>query len=264
MSETSNFTNTIFKSNKISFETRDYDYRFVKATQNIKRGELLLVEHVYCSKNVKIMASVILSSPELFNNLYPRNIPWGVNILTEPTSELWDLTYEKIEKNAFKTDNLFFIGLNTPIFNHASEPNACANSSVSIIEDTDVHFALQYVYSSQDIRIDEEVTIWYGNKRNNEFGGNNQEYNMPFKLDNSVLRDTHIQYSKTEIYRQIMFNHICIYYGLYLINDIISPTPRFVEYFKDKIKKDCNEENIMEWMNEQKHKCFLEIKSIFG
>lgn len=264
MSETSNFTNTIFKSDKISFDTKDDDYRFVKAVQNIKKGELLLVEHVYCSKNIKTMASVILSSPELFNNLYPRNIPWNVNILIEPTSEIWDLTYEKIEKNAFKTDDLFFIGLSTPIFNHASEPNSCVSSSVSIIEDTDVHSALQYVYSSQDISINEEVTIWYGSKRNNEFGGNNQEYNIPFKLENSVIRDTHLQYSKTEIYRQIMFNHICIYYGLYLINNKICPSPRFVEYFTDKIKKDCNEENIMEWMNEQKHKCSLEIKTIFG
>ena len=36
--------------------------------------------------------------------------------------------------------------------------------------------------------------------------------------------------------KNIIFNHICISYGLYFINDIICPTKRFFEYFTSNFK----------------------------
>ena len=53
----SNSTYTIFKNRKISFEVKEDDYRFVKATEDINEDELLLVEHVITSDNEIIMKS---------------------------------------------------------------------------------------------------------------------------------------------------------------------------------------------------------------
>ena len=47
---------------------------------------------------------------------------------------------------------------------------------------------------------------------------------------------------------------MCNYYGLYLVNDAIVPTPRFLEYFKNNVKKECSQQNIIYWMIEQKEK----------
>ena len=63
-------TNTILKNKKITFEIKDDDYRFVKSTQRIKQGELILIEHCPSVDDINIIPNIILNSPELFDNLY--------------------------------------------------------------------------------------------------------------------------------------------------------------------------------------------------
>jgi hypothetical protein len=50
---------TLFKSDKISFETKENDYCCVNASLPINRGDLLLVEHCYSAESFNKLASVI-------------------------------------------------------------------------------------------------------------------------------------------------------------------------------------------------------------
>lgn len=255
MDETTKITNTLFKSNKISFETKDDDYRFVKSTQNIKKGEILLIEHCYTTDKCDMLSTVISKSPELFNNLYPRKMSWNEEqIINEEMDEnTEELCYEKAQKNAFGDNGLFYIGLDISNFNHSDMPNACVSySNFSYGKDTEDCCNLLYIYSNRNITNDEEITIWYNvayfDKKSVE------KYKPPFKLDNRYIENIHIQYMKKDICKNIMFNHMCNYYGLYLVNDMICPTKRFLEYFKNNVKKECNQQNIIYWMVEQKKK----------
>ena len=264
MTDTTQVTNTLFKSKKISFETKNDDYRFVTSTQNIKKGELLLIEHVYCTEDSNIIQNVILHSPELFNNLYPRKIPWTEKIIQEQeqTDEIIELIEEKMNKNSFNTFNIlgvtWTIGLDISKFNHSNVPNAYVGFYRNfIIHDTDVKCALGYVYSTCDITTGEEITISYGSGYVlKQFGEIIEEYNPPFKLQHDYIENIVIQYTRKDICRTIMFNHICIYYGVYLIDDMICSTKRFIEYFTKTIKKKCNNENMIEWLIEKKEMCY--------
>lgn len=256
MTDTTQITNTIFKSNKISFETNDDDYRFVKSTQKIKRGDLLLIEHCYSTDDSGMISNVILKSPELFDNLYPRKMSWNENFIQTTTDELLELCNEKAQKNSFGRNGVYSIGLDISRFNHSNTPNSSVQYLYlnTAVKDTDVCCRVLYVYAHCDINTDEEITIWYSKGYINEyFNENVQEYIPSFKLETNYIQNVYFQYIKKDICKNIMFNHICIYYGLYLINDILSPTPRFLEYFTKNIKKECNTQNIINWMIEQKN-----------
>jgi hypothetical protein len=249
MSQSTKITNTIFKSNKILFETKDDDYRYVKSTSNIKQGEILLIEHCYCNEDFDIIPDVIRTSPELFDNLYPRTMPWTESFMDEPTSELAELCREKAQKNSFGDKGMFSIGLDISRFNHSNTPTASVNYLSNGRKDVEVKCYLQYVYAHCDINIDEEITIWYGKK----YFGENIEYIEPtFKIEKNYINTIASQYVKKDICSNIMGNHMCIYYGLYLVNDMICPTNRFLKYFTENEKKECNMKNIANWVLEIK------------
>jgi hypothetical protein len=262
MTETTQLTNTIFKSKKISFETNDDDYRFVKTLKNIKKGELLLIEHCYNTDKFEIIPKAIQNSPELFNNLYPRKMSWNESFVTNPTSEISDICIEKAEKNSFGGNGHFSVGLDISKFNHSNKPNSRVEYCGARVIDEEVYCRVLYVYSTRDINIDEEITIWYSNGYIQTYFGENidQEYEHSFELEKVYIEKILTQYLSKEISRTILFNHLCIYYGLYLTNDMICHTKRFLEYFTKKFKKEYNNQNIIQWLTENKKKCYIGLE----
>ena len=256
MSDTTKITNTIFKSNKISFETKDADYRYVKSINNIKQGELLLIEHCYCNEDFDIIPDVIRTSPELFDNLYPRTVPWNESFMEKLTSELAELCREKAQKNSFGDKGIYSIGLDISRFNHSNTPTASVNYLSNSFKDIEVTCYLQYVYANCDININEEITIWYGKKY---FGENIEYIEPPFKIENKYINTIASQYIRKDVCSNIIGNHICIYYGLYLLNDMIYPTNRFLKYFTENEKKECTKKNIINWVLEKTkgHYCIV-------
>lgn len=47
MSEETKYVHTIFKSNLITFDTKEDDCRYAKSTQEIEEGTILFMEHCY-------------------------------------------------------------------------------------------------------------------------------------------------------------------------------------------------------------------------
>jgi hypothetical protein len=245
-------TNTVFKSPKISFEVKGDDYRFVKSTRNIRKGELLLIEHCFCTENNAILHTVIKSYSELFNNLYPRKLVWSENIAESKSKEIDDLCSEKGQKNCFGADDGYStIGVDISNFNHSNTPNAVTkNQKYDFVSDKVPSCNLTYVYSQNDIGADTEITIYYSNEYINKHFGENitEEYKPSFELEKHYIKNIGIQYIKKDICKNILFHHCCINYGIYFISsELYLMTPRFIEFFTKKIKKEPITENIMQW-----------------
>ena len=249
-------TNTILKKN-ITFETKDDDYRFVKSTQRIKQGEVILIEHCPSVDDLNMLPNIILNSPELFDNLYPRKISWNESFIQEATNEISELCDEKVKKNSFGFDGRFYIGLDISNFNHSNTPNASVNfiDITNITEDPAMRCALLYVYAHRDINIDEEITIWYSSGYIKEYftDENIEEYIPTFKLESNYINIIGMQYMEKEICKNIMVKHLCMYEGLYIYHDMVCPTKRFGEYFVKNVKKECNIQNIQDWLKQLKY-----------
>jgi hypothetical protein len=249
MSSTTQITNTILKSPKISFEVKVDDYRYVKATKKINAGELLLIEHCYsCSKeNVSHMIKVVQLSSELFNNLYPRTIEWDESICYNSPDEIMNLCQEKCQKNCFGRNNKIILGLDISKFNHSTSPNCDVKEQVFTLE-LEVDCSLMYVYSNKNIDVDEEITMWYGNGYFQE----KIEITPEFEFKCNLIIEVAKQYMRKEIFKTIAFNHVCMHYGVHNVkNDLIIFEPRFMRYLADKVEKEFNKENWIQWVIEK-------------
>jgi len=233
-------TNTIYKSPKYSVETKDNDYRYVQAKKQIKKGELLLVEHCHLSESRKNISSIILHDCKLFDNLFPRKEKWTEKLLSEEgqTVDICDLVYDKANKNMFCYDSKmdkYVIGLDISNFNHSSKPNAYVKNKTVII-DKNVSVFISYVISDQDINIDEEIKISYG------YGLD--YFSDPCMIDYSnVVTEVDIlvekimrQYLHKQTCLDIIVKHISIFHGLYIVcNDgiLLCQSKRFMKTFNN-------------------------------
>lgn len=255
---TTKLTHTIFKSEKISFETNDEDYRYVKANQIINKGELIIIEHCYGTQNSLDIIKLIKNSPNFFNSLYPRKIEWNEKIAIECGSdEIIELCYLKTKKNTFSIDNYKYIGYDISRFNHSNLSNTNI-SNINCDIGLEVECPIFYMYANRDININEEITINYGSeyfKNNNEFEYNkiNNE-NSTYKIDIKEIVDYAYKYLQEDICKEILFNHTCALYGLYFINDMICPTKEFIDSLTEQ-EIENNQENIINWIETIQNKC---------
>lgn len=250
-------TNTIYKSPKYSVETKDNDYRYVEAKKQIKKGELLLVEHCHLSERKENIPNIILHDRKLFDNLYPRTEKkWTENLLSGEgkTADIYDLAYDKANKNMFCLDpkmDKHVIGLDISNFNHSSKPKAYVKHKRVII-DENVSVFILYVISDQDINIDEEITISYG------YGSNH--FGDPCMIDYAnVITEADIlvekimrQYLQKQICLDIIVKHISVFYGLYIVcNDdiLLCQTERFMKTFNNG--EAFTVENMNKWVYEK-------------
>jgi hypothetical protein len=220
-------TNTIFKNRKISFEVKDNDYRFVKANEDINEDELLLIEHVITSDNETILKTHIKYDNNLLKNLYPRNED---DIIINEDDVLNKICCEKLQKNCFGGNDIILLGKDISNFNHSITPNA-RYCFIEIINDMiEVKITILYVYSIEKIKKNIEVFINYGKAYFNDTIEPVYDKNEKVHLVKSIIE----KYVKKDIFFNIVFNHICSYYGIYYNdnNDIII-TPRFLKTFKN-------------------------------
>jgi len=236
-------TYTIFKSNKISFETREYDYRYINSKQKINAGDLLLIEHCYVSKDIKMIFALIKYNAELFDNLYPRTKKWEESIIYDNSESIDNLVCEKAQKNIFGGE-YYTLNLDISKFNHSSAPNAIVKY-LNIDNDSGVPIYISYITAIKPIDIGEEITIWYGNSYFRE----NTDIDLNFNIDSNLINNIASQYLKKNKCKQITFNHLRAEYGLYYHNDLPITSKRLLDYFKNILKKECSVENINEWCN---------------
>ena len=213
---------------------------------------MILIEHCPSVDDINIIPNIILNSPELFDNLYPRKISWNESFIQEPNNEITELCHEKAEKNLFGMNGIFMIGLDISNFNHSNTPNASVKRTIiNISDDPKIRCALMYVYAHRDININEEITIWYSTGYIKEYFTNEniEKYIPTFELENNYIQNIAMQYIGKEICKNIILKHMCMHYGLYLHHDMVCPTKRFGEYFTKYTKKECNIQNITYWLD---------------
>lgn len=246
-------TKTIFKSSKIYFETMSDDNRCVKASDKINNSELLLVELVYSSDNYIDIPLTIQYYPELFNSLYPRKMKWDKTMINAESMDVFESCQKKYACNSFNVGGRHVIGNDISRFNHSTSPNTTILTSLVDVEQA-IPYQIAYIYAINDINIDEEITIWYGNKY---FSENTIPSENMLRNDKNIERYVSIMACKflsTEEGRLIILKHLCIYYGLHFINGVVCPTDVFIDFFHKNIKMNCNIENIETWIKSIKTK----------
>jgi SET domain len=281
---------TFYKSHKISFETTDTDYKYVKAVKSISEGDILLFEHALCSTNINDISEGIQYSPELFNSLYPRTMEWSETMFTEQTpatmqgmstefsrspttllrnvsgslqstqssNQLPDILSEKVQKNCFSKNNTYYIGKDVTKFNHLEKPNALCRFIDIIDLGLPTNVAIMYIIAIKDIPVDEEILIWYGNAYFNE---NHEEVEYDTTKYQTKIESFIPQYIKKPIFESVTFNHLCAYYGLYIADDTLYPTYKFFKYYEKEYKQKPNAENVKEWLKLKRKRLHLILQN---
>lgn len=232
----------VFTSNLISFAVKDDDYRYVLATQDIRRGELLLVEHCYSAPSFNKLATVIKATPLLFNELCPRTTVWNPSIPGDSSEQIVSLCKEKAIHNAFGHDGVHLIGVHATKFNHSSVPNATVKFVRCNLKELDISCNFIYIYANKDISGGQEICTWYGN----QFFGDCKPFVDSYDLDRSYNKITQ-DYLSSSTCKQIVVEHLCIDRGLFIVEDTFLTSPAFIEFFAS-IGKEPTVENIQKWI----------------
>ncbi len=222
-------TYTIFKNRKISFEKKNLDdYKYVKANEDINEYELLLVEHVITKDDLYKLASHVKFDDDLLKNLYPRN---ETDILINKNdNDINKIIFEKVQKNAFGKDNIYTLGKDISLFNHSTNPNCIVSYNDILMDDLEYKKErINYVYSIKKIKKEEELFIYYGKN----YFGDKEEIIINYIDSNYLVKNIIEKYIEKQIFKKIMLNHICAYYGIYFNNNNIMLTPRAKETIKE-------------------------------
>ena len=233
------------------FERGPDDYRLVKCTATIQSGTLLLMEHCYVTSDIYRIANVIKYSSALFDNLYPRGSRvWNESSLND--AELEELCVEKAQKNMFGIGSNYVLGLEVSVFNHSSSPNAMV-WDFSVDVQLEVPVLVMSMIAIRDMEVDDEVTIWYGS---GYFGETEDVVQEPpsARIRDSIAAIVR-QYLTEQMWKDIALDHICVFYGLYVINEEVNcVTPRFVEYFEAEFQKEFRSMHVFEWIDHVRSK----------
>jgi len=222
---------TIYKNGRISFEIDDKDYRFVKATKDIKKGEIILIEQVLYSDDYETNTqnNVVMNTlynEDLFNSLYPRNYKYNLeNILNgNDKDKLIECLASKIQKNMFKINELgktiMILGYDYTRFNHSKDPNINFHHFRIEIPKIDILIYIFYMVAFKDIKENEELTINYGN---NYF---DEDIDLDFyekdKLNMSCFKSNKLfmiskinNYLDSDICKDVILSHIFSNDGLF-------------------------------------------------
>lgn len=159
----SSHTSTFFESDYVNFVTDTITKtRSVVAKKNIKKGDLIISEHVYKGSSQEL-CNMVQKNSYFFNSLYPRKLEWNV----ENSPEQSDLGQDKVTFNSFMIDydlekQSLCLGDKISFFNHHCDCNAYA--IISTIETRICDIVIMSVVAIKDIKSNEEIFINYGSK----------------------------------------------------------------------------------------------------
>jgi hypothetical protein len=225
---------TIYKNNKIEYK-KENDYWMIKSKKEIKKGEIILVEHCF-SENKKgscIKKKMIVKiNEELYDELYPRKNKWKEEYKYSEENILDEIVYEKVSKNCFGSEHGITLGYNISKINHSKNPNA------KVFEHTieigkNIYTKILNVEAIMDIKDDEEILITYG--KGDRFGEEIElREDEGIKEQNKLIEKIIDQYIKKDIFKKTILIQLCIIeLGLYLLEDEIIMTPRFQELYEN-------------------------------
>ena len=220
-------TSNVFTSDKVSFELLEMNNRGVRCRLPIDAGEILVQEHCFASREPDSLANVVMYSPQLFDQLFPRGAAtWNID------DDLSELATEKAQKNMFSWNDYFILGCSVCLWNHSPTPNA--QPWVTTVEtELDVPILICAILAVRPIAVGEEITIWYGNAYFAEDRAT-PTFDPPSNDIQQALKRRVRSYLSDWHWKTVTFQHICIFHGMYIPNhDILCPTPRFITFFEE-------------------------------
>ncbi len=225
---------TIYKNNKIEYK-KENDYWFVTSQKDIKKGEIILVEHSFCENQRESSTKnkmIVKLNEELYNELYPRKNIWKEEYKYLEDNNLNEIIHEKVLKNCFGSKQGIVLGYNISKINHSKNPNA-KTFEHTIEIGYNIYTKILNVEAIRDIKANEEILITYG--KGNRFGEEiliRQDEDI--KEENNLIEKIINQYIKKDIFKKTILLQLCaIEYGLYLLEDEIIMTPRFQELYEN-------------------------------
>lgn len=223
-----NPTYTIFKSRKFSFEKED-DNRYVKATEDIYEGDLLLIEHgIYddTQDQYNAITNNLLYNEQLFNEIYPRDYEYNLNEVLNPegtNDKFIEAITNKIQSNVFKHEieaKVYHTLLRDGIkFNHSKEPNV-NHHYIKINLPNLPAIVIFFFICYKDIKEGEELFINYGNgyfEEDTDLTDYNDKNKWIFTKNKPKINRTIENYLQTPYCRDVVLNHHLINKGLVYI-----------------------------------------------
>lgn len=205
------YTNVIFKNRKIYFDTNDNENHKVIALEDIKSGDILLIEQLASNKSSSKIISYVKHNKELFDNLYPRPRTYEYKDRAKGSSvekEIEQLATEKVKKNVFGIEvnsggYYYAIGVYVSKFNHNKIPNTCMSiENICYIKDTRKQLCFVAISANEDIKKGDEITINYGKGYFNETEAHQKGLG---KIDITVKNILN-KYMDKEVFHQVYKN----------------------------------------------------------
>jgi hypothetical protein len=264
-----NPTHTIYKSPKFSFEwDKENDNRYVKATDDIFEGDLILIEHAATTTNLEdnynTLVLNILYNEDLFNQLYPRKKVYNIDDIINGNidEEYINAIAEKIEKNCFRTTNnnsnkiYYSLPIDFVKLNHSKEPNINYHHIVIDIPNLENPIYIFYAVCCKDILKGEELLNNYGNnyfKEDTDLTQYMDKSQYCFKKNYKKIMKKINDYLDSKDCKDVLFNHHFFTNGLVYINSIKKyiGLPKFRKLLKDDEDIDVSIEDMNEWIQKQ-------------
>ncbi|MEM3062371.1 MAG: SET domain-containing protein-lysine N-methyltransferase [Nitrososphaerota archaeon] len=213
------------------------NFKYVKVTEDIKFGELLLVEHVYASDN-NICYLIVRYNEYLFDQYHPRKVKFADAVKLDE-NEISVMVSEKISHNCFGFgENSKLITDTITKLNHSCDQNCAVYINVSYkIEETNVVF--MELYAIKNIKKDSEITISYGPETSHKrdfvcncgksLNQRKKHFNIVSRLASSLSRNINNEV-RVKIYnylhstkaRRILMNHYLANNGIIVNNNNIA------------------------------------------
>lgn len=130
---------------------KDGNYASVLVSENICRGDILLIEHAIVSDDIAKVVNIVNQNSSMYDKLCPRDLDLVKCV---------DIATKKVASNMFRTDDLYALGKQVSMINHGCSPNAMV--TYTHIRGFKIPISFMIVYAIEDICADEEVTIMYG------------------------------------------------------------------------------------------------------
>lgn len=270
---------TIFKSRKFSFEwDKENDNRYVKAIEDIYKGDLLLIEHTITAEtddNYNPLVMNILYNEDLFNQLYPRNTTYNLDDIlnnSDKNEYYCNAITDKIKKNCFKVnvDNKEFTSLPVDFvkFNHSKDPNVNFHYIYMTVPNLKSPIIIFYAICCKDIKKDEELFNNYGNEYFNEdidLTDYKDKASDIFKKNKNKILDKVDKYLESKECKDVLFNHHFTSNGLVYIQKLNHYVG--LSKFRLVVNKDENKDVLIpdmnDWINREMLNIFLTFKEKF-
>lgn len=141
------------------------DYKFIKTRADIKRGELILVEHVFAN-NQSVCSLAIKYNEHLFDEYHPRAVKYR-DALAMTNEKIDEIVHEKLAHNCFSLEKNLLLTNTITKMNHSCDPSCAVYIQENYCtEDTPTIF--MELYAIQNIPANTEITISYGAKTSHE------------------------------------------------------------------------------------------------